>query len=164
MNIYHYSRDTGEYLGSTIAKLDPVTKEPKIPAYATVLASPVTGAEEVAVHVSGTWEIRMDKRGTRYWLSNSDPIEIKEIGVDVPAGATIVPPPDASYVLDSGNWRPKNAQEIAQEDDDQATSIVQDFQNSPALKVLVNALMNGDFVPGTQYTPAQLKAIAKKNK
>ena len=61
-------------------------------------------------------------------------------------------------------WRLKTPTEIDTENDTVASSIVQDLQNSPALKVLINALMNGDFVPGTQYTPAQLKAIAKANK
>ena len=98
-----------------------------------------------------------------------------EVSIKVPAGhVECAPFPGDSYVLnetwnvDPTNpavcWRPKTPQELDQEDDDKAAAIVQDFQRSPALKVLVNALMNGDFVPGTQYTPAQLKAIAKANK
>lgn len=60
-------------------------------------------------------------------------------------------------------WRTKTTQEQDQEADDKAAAIVQDFQKSPALKVLINALMSGDFEPGMQYTPAQLKQIAKAN-
>jgi len=67
MNINHYSQTTGEYITTTVARLDPVEKEPMIPAYATEKALPSLGANEAAIFENGDWVVKPDFRGVVYY-------------------------------------------------------------------------------------------------
>lgn len=92
MNIYHYNPLTGEKIGSSIARLDPVEKKPMIPAHATTDAPPSTGSKQVAVREGNAWTVKPDYRGTTYWLPDGSRGEITAIGIEPPAGAVFSEP------------------------------------------------------------------------
>lgn len=93
MKIYHYAKDTGEYLGSSDAWPDPLEDGRfLIPAHASETAPPNTSDNEVAVFSSGSWEVLPDFRGVDYWLAYSDKHTIMEIGETVPNGAFLAEP------------------------------------------------------------------------
>jgi hypothetical protein len=88
MNIYHYHRNTHEYLGSTEARIDPletVMQEREvylIPANATVTPPPEVTTNQVAVWENEAWVVKEDHRGkTCYEKATAAPIVITEIGV-----------------------------------------------------------------------------------
>lgn len=134
MKIYNYSNRTLEYVGEEEVTLDPIGGKPLIPAYATTIAPPVTGVNQAAVFIDNAWQISLDKRGTRYWVSNDAGYEIKLLGEDVPAEATLIAPPSSDHVLENGLWRVKTAQEI----DDEKEAIAQLLND---LKPVINSVL-----------------------
>ncbi|KWO62545.1 DUF4376 domain-containing protein [Burkholderia territorii] len=72
------------------------------PTLATAENKPQTGSNEIAVIVSGQWQVLPDFRGTTYWLADGSRHDITEIGETVPAeGLTSppAPPPPAAPTL-----------------------------------------------------------------
>jgi hypothetical protein len=93
MDIYNYSKITGEYLSTEPARESPL--EPGvflIPAYATALPLPIYNVNEIPVFREDAWEVTIDFRGT-YYDSNRRPVVVTELGVHVPAGCTTEPAP-----------------------------------------------------------------------
>lgn len=88
---YHYHPETGEHMGSTPAKLDPleskkagrdVYAEP--PAHATRAKPPEVKKDEAAVfdEATGAWQATLDYRATKLWdTATGQPVQITEIGV-----------------------------------------------------------------------------------
>lgn len=75
---------------------------PAAPTLATAENKPEIGANEVAVIVSGQWQVLPDFRGETYWLADGSRHDITEIGETVPAeGLTSppAPPPPAAPTL-----------------------------------------------------------------
>lgn len=97
IEVYVFDRKSGEYAGQSQAQPDPMDSSNwLIPAGATTDEPPQAGSEEVAVRVGGkygSWEIKIDKRGTEYWLPDRSKHVIKEIGEDLPPNALLDEPP-----------------------------------------------------------------------
>jgi hypothetical protein len=83
MNIYHYDALTGECLGSSIARLDPIGQEPLIPANATPKQPISAGQKKVSVYDSNTnsWSVKDDYRGTVWFDVTGNEQKINEIGI-----------------------------------------------------------------------------------
>ncbi|WP_300067692.1 hypothetical protein [uncultured Ruegeria sp.] len=88
MTEYHsYHPETGAYVATGEARLDPLDHQPYLPADATLIAPPDTGENQVAVWADDAWTIQPDYRGTEYWLADGSHHTIIEIGVEPPADA-----------------------------------------------------------------------------
>ena len=105
MQIYNYSKITGEFVGATTAKLDPIEGKPLIPAFATATAPPATGQYQVAVFSDDAWTIQEDHRGRPAWFTNdASPAVIESIGPQ-PEGVTFFDPSSLSYpTWDGSQW------------------------------------------------------------
>ncbi len=91
--VHHYSPQDGAYLYASEARLDPLERNPLVPANATTIAPPEVKAQQVAVWVDGAWQIKPDHRGETYWLADGSEHTIDKIGVAPPAGALDEKPP-----------------------------------------------------------------------
>ncbi|PSJ22134.1 hypothetical protein CVH10_08665 [Halomonas sp. ND22Bw] len=76
------------------APIDPMRREPRIPAGATVIEPPATGANETARWAGEAWEMVSDWRGHVYWLADGSSHEISELGVEPPDDALDEAPPE----------------------------------------------------------------------
>lgn len=92
MQIHHYHNETGEYVGTTEAFLDPIEKTPLIPAYATNQAPPEIGVEQVAVFGGDSWTVKDDYRGKEYWSADKEYLGVVDFIGSLPSGATTVKP------------------------------------------------------------------------
>lgn len=92
MKIYHYSEKTGEYLGESVAPLDPIEKKPLIPARATNEAPPATGENQAAVWIDDAWQIVDDFRGFVGYDETGEKHEIKELNQKPDPNWTAEPP------------------------------------------------------------------------
>lgn len=105
MNIYYYSRETGEFmppLDGTVYKARPNPIRPDdfiYPAFATTISPPDTGLNEVAIFDGEEWSISDDFRGVKYYLDDEEPKEIENIGDVVPESATLKPKPTPPVVI-----------------------------------------------------------------
>jgi len=97
MEINHYSK-TGEYVGTTQAKIDPLETIRQgqaiylFPANATK-KTPPTVAENKKAKWNGTaWSLVDDYRGSVYYLPTGEKITITQLNKKVPAGALLIPP------------------------------------------------------------------------
>lgn len=144
MKIYHYSRLDAEYMGESDAKLDPIDKHPRIPAFATTVSPPDVQLqpEESIAFIDGAWVVVNDYRNTTWYDA-----ENREIRIEV-VNATIDP---------SWTRTPKDLDETPTADE----TIEHIITNNQAIKALVLALNTGDFVPGSNYSLAQIKTILK---
>ncbi|MDY6789678.1 MAG: hypothetical protein SWH54_00230 [Thermodesulfobacteriota bacterium] len=101
MKIFHYHKTTGEYLGESAARIDPLESEKQgkniyaIPAQAVTDQPPKPGKNKAARRLpdDSGWEIVPDFRGKKYWLADGTEIEIVDIGETVPKDALTEPPP-----------------------------------------------------------------------
>lgn len=91
--IYHYAKDTGEFVGSAEARRDPVAGKALVPAEATIQAPPAAGANQTPVFDGSAWALVADYRGTVYWMADRSRHEIDTLGVEPPAGALFEEPP-----------------------------------------------------------------------
>lgn len=55
MQIYHYDRDAGEYIGVGESDVCPVTGNDIIPAWATTTQPPACGENQTVKFIGGTW-------------------------------------------------------------------------------------------------------------
>jgi len=107
--IYHYDRDTGEYLFSDQADPSPLETDVwLIPAYATEIAPPVVNqsAREIAVFIVDAWKIKSDWRGVDlYSTSDGASVSITQIGqTPLDISATELPPPSAACIWQDNQW------------------------------------------------------------
>ena len=104
-NLYHYHKNTGEFLGSTTARLDPLEtiKQGKniylIPGNATDQIPPEAQANEKAIYQDNKWLLISDFRGAIYYKANGTKITINSLGQIVPQGALLEPPPPLTLPL-----------------------------------------------------------------
>lgn len=92
-NIHNYDAETGAYLSTAKAGLDPLDRKPMVPANATLIAPPEAGEKEVPVWVDDAWTIKPDHRGAEYWLADRSHHTVTEIGEVPPANALDEEPP-----------------------------------------------------------------------
>jgi hypothetical protein len=96
MNIYHYNPVTKEYIGQSVADLDPIDKQPLIPAFATDIAPPTQGANQVAQWDGAAWVLVDDYRGQVFYDATGVEHKIDSLGVAPdPAWTTTKP-----FILD----------------------------------------------------------------
>ena len=101
MKIYHYHKETREYLGKVEARIDPLetAKQGKsvysLPAYASFKSPPKTGINKMAVCLpdNNSWKIVSDFRGIKYWLADGTECIITELGKLVPKDVLSEAPP-----------------------------------------------------------------------
>lgn len=115
MKIYHYSKDTGEFVSDSEARPDPLEKDKYlIPANAITEAPPETKSGEVAVY-NGGWTVVENHRGKKvYSTTSDDELEIKELG-PLPEGYTETAKPGDDYEWDGKQWAKKSAEVLLQE-------------------------------------------------
>lgn len=91
--VYHYHRETGELLGADEAELDPLERQPLVPAHSTVQEPPAPQPGEVARFDGEEWHLVPDHRGESYWLADGSRVVIMGLGVAPPPEALSEPPP-----------------------------------------------------------------------
>lgn len=112
MNIYHYHPETGEYMRTAEAKLDPRESEIQgqevylIPACATLIAPPEAEEGMARVFDGEAWSLVEDHRGkTVYATADGQQSIIRDLGT-ISDGYTLEVPPDGmlqpQYV--DGSW------------------------------------------------------------
>ena len=96
MRIYDINPTDGTVIdpAGRVAPLDPMRRQPRIPAGATSIEPPATGTNEAARWVSDAWEVVPDWRGYIYWLADGSRHEITELGEEPPADALDEAPPE----------------------------------------------------------------------
>lgn len=88
MYIYDYHPESGEYLQTRPAKLDPLETQKVgedrflIPGNATTIAPPAaeSGKARVFEAVAGTWSQVPDHRGETWWQADGKPVVIEALG------------------------------------------------------------------------------------
>jgi len=75
------------------APLDPMRREPRIPAEATSIKPPTTSVDEAARWIGDRWKVVPDWRGHVYWLPDGSRYEITELDIEPPANALDEAPP-----------------------------------------------------------------------
>lgn len=92
MKIYHYHKETKEYLGQSNANLDPLeTKRTGKKVYAvpanSTLSKPAIKADKMPVRDGDKWVNKLDKRGAKYFLpGDTTEYTMGVLGDDLPAG------------------------------------------------------------------------------
>lgn len=114
MQLYHYSRLTGELGSQTTARKSPLfdasihpsSEEFLIPANTTIVAPPIVGTSEVACFNDNAWEKKADYRGEIYYDKiTKQPIEITEIGITPDETVTAIEPTEyVNWDTASGAW------------------------------------------------------------
>ena len=97
---YCFDPETGEYTGRAAARASPL--EPGqylLPANATFIAPPPADANEVGVWDGERWNVKQDRRGREYWLTDGSHHVISAIGEGKPEGALDAPPPASKVEL-----------------------------------------------------------------
>ncbi|MET3602211.1 DUF4376 domain-containing protein [Martelella mangrovi] len=104
MDIYHFSVETGEYLGKRKADPDPLVEGRfLIPANAVTVAPPTAGPYEASVFAEGRWSLVPDYRGQTWFDQDGNAVEVANLGdpaglgllADKPAAPTQAPTGDA---------------------------------------------------------------------
>lgn len=97
MRIYHINPTDGTVVdpAGREAPLDPMRREPRIPAGATGVEPPATGVNEAVRWAGEAWEVVPDWRGHVYWLAKGSRHEIIELGDEPPAEALDKAPPES---------------------------------------------------------------------
>lgn len=78
--VYNYHPVTGEFLGASVARLDPLDKIPMVPAHATLVSPPSVEEGYAAVFLSGEWTAAPDYRGQEFFNAEGEKIIITAIG------------------------------------------------------------------------------------
>ncbi len=99
MEIFHYSKMTGELLGAGQADKDPLKEEGwLIPANSTTSQPPLVTDTEIAVFQNGEWSVVEDHRGSVFYDEEGSEVVIRDLG-PLPAGLSSTPPePDIEQV------------------------------------------------------------------
>ena len=79
--VYGYNKDTGEFVGESLADENPLeVGQYLVPAQAVLVSPPETGENEVAVWVGDAWVVTKDFRGNVYDKGTGDMSEYKNLG------------------------------------------------------------------------------------
>lgn len=93
MQVFHYHPDTGEFIGQSAARPNPLEAGRfLVPRHATTQEVPKGEPDQVAVYEAGQWVARPDFRGVIYWTREGEERQIAQIGETVPADALDAPP------------------------------------------------------------------------
>ncbi|MBU1001913.1 MAG: phage tail assembly chaperone [Proteobacteria bacterium] len=106
MQIYNFHPGTGEYLGSGIARPDPLEDGRfLIPAHAAEVAPLEPGQGQAVVWTGEGWDLVEDHRGeVHYSTATGEPLIIEELGA-LPAGLTGTAPGDfQNWDAAAGAW------------------------------------------------------------
>lgn len=97
MQIYHYSKVTGELTNETVARLDPIGNMPMVPANATLIEPPESTEGHALVFEGGAWTIKQDHRGDKHWSTETtQPLVITTLG-DLPENSTPLDPAGVAF-------------------------------------------------------------------
>lgn len=103
--LYHFHPESGEFIGTSIARLDPREQKPIVPAFATTTAPPSVAENEVAVFETVDWSVYPDFRGqTFYRKADRAAVEVKEIGAGAILDLTDQAPTTEFDVWEDGQW------------------------------------------------------------
>jgi len=107
LTIYHFHPTTGEYLGNSLADLDPLQPgEYLIPHGATPEAPPTTGEHEAAVRQDDAWTVQPDWRDVPLYRTADgslvSPVTLDQTPSDL--DATPLPRPTAAHVWQNDAW------------------------------------------------------------
>ena len=98
MNLYNYSAETAEFVGTSPAALDPLESQAQgqdvflIPANSTAIQPPAVGGNQVAVWSGSAWSLAEDYRGqTIYETSSGQSVVVSDIGA-LPEGWSLTQP------------------------------------------------------------------------
>ena len=83
--IYHYDGNTGEYINSSTAKVDPIDGSTRIPANATIEAPISVADNQTPVWNGSAWIATIDLRGTSFWDSSGEEYIITSIATEIPS-------------------------------------------------------------------------------
>lgn len=95
IDVYSYNNTSGEYVGYTTAGLDPRETIaqgidiPLVPEYATLLAPPVPGENQVVMFESEVWVLKSDYRGTLYHTDSDHSNQTITVIGELPADAIL---------------------------------------------------------------------------
>lgn len=103
MNIYHYDRSTGEYIGQGVADLDPLEGKPMVPAHATVDVPPPVRKGFANVYNAGVWVQVPDNRGKIYDTLTGEGEIWQRLGA-IPPDKTALAPPSSDYSWNGKAW------------------------------------------------------------
>ena len=82
--IYHYDGNTGEYINSSTAKVDPIDGSTRIPANATIEAPISVADNQTPVWNGSAWIATTDLRGISFWDSSGEEYIITSIATEIP--------------------------------------------------------------------------------
>lgn len=104
MQIYNYNATSGEYIGQSTARPDPMeTGSYLIPAHASEVAPPEPGEGQAVVWMGEGWDLVEDHRGVvLYSTATGATVEITELG-PIPDGLTDTAPGEFE-VWDGDEW------------------------------------------------------------
>ena len=111
-----------------------------MPEYATPTEPPIAGNNQKAALINGAWVLVDDYRGDTWYTAAGDPVEITDLGTPDAILQQVAPPP------------------VPPTDDEIYNAVM---QNKGVIKALIMALNDGTFIPGSNYTAAQIRAGIK---
>lgn len=91
-DIHNFDAETGAYLSTIKARLDPLDRKPMVPANATLSAPPETAVLEIAVWSGIDWSVVPDHRGKEYWLPDGSFHRIENLNQTPPDEALTMKP------------------------------------------------------------------------
>lgn len=87
MDIYHYSSQTGEFLGQGSADPDPMNEGEFLhPAFSTTTAPPEAEDGKARTWTGSAWEQVADHRGQTWWGEHNRPVTINFLGNPADSG------------------------------------------------------------------------------
>lgn len=115
MKIYHYHSVTGEYIGSSEAKPNPLQSgEYLIPAYATAIAPSDSVDKQAVIFSDGAWSVVADFRCDTFYSTSTGEAVVLKLGEVPDETMTDVPKPDGDYEWNGSGWveREKTLEDI----------------------------------------------------
>lgn len=105
MQIYNYDKKTKEFISDEVAELDPIGKNPLIPANATVI-EPLAKKDDFAIcfdEKKQIWEYKKDLRGKEFWSKETGAKVVVDT-LDFDAKNYITTPPKENQIMQNGKW------------------------------------------------------------
>jgi hypothetical protein len=161
--IYNYHQETGELISMSIADESPL--EPGValvPAHATTIKPPKTGAREVAVFAGGQWQVKADWRGAALFsAATGSAVSISEVGkTPLDVGATEIAPPSALHAWDGEAWQIDPAKVAAHLAIAKATALDRITTTTKQMRWQFAGTSDDGEIGGFAYKAAMAQAIA----